>query len=271
MTLKEVVNIFNRSLAHIFVLKKILFFSIFLFISGSILLFSQNFITCSTAWFKLLIQYVPLYLAIGCTMIGGIFLIRIYDKELKEKDGQILKMVLKESDGVVQVLYLILNLLVIFLLFWLLIGIFLFLKAIPYLGPFFGIFLAFIPFLLNFGILLLFVVAFLSLFFLTPYLAKSEKFDRFSLQKRLKKNGFLNFLLLGIGSFPFWITWLFAKQALLMTFDLYVHGATHMTMMLQGFFILVPFTLILTPTLIFLFHFSYESYLIFIPPHESLS
>ncbi|MCC5832147.1 MAG: hypothetical protein JJU12_03795 [Chlamydiales bacterium] len=261
MTLKEIAQMFNRSISHSFGLKKSICLFAILFFSGLIILFFQGVAVYASPWLKLPFRFIPLFIAIGLIMAGGIFSIRLYEKELEGENPSLSKVARHSWDLLIKATYLALPLLAAFLIFWVLIGVFILLKAIPYIGPFFGVFLASAPFLLSFGILLLFLVALAAFFFITPSLAKREKLDRVGLLMRLRSDFFLNLLLLGVAYLPVWILWLFVKNAAQMTLHFYSYGDGRIEILLQGIFVLLPLAAIVTPGAAFFFNFAYESYL----------
>jgi hypothetical protein len=261
MTLREIANMFNRSVAYAFGFRKLICIFAILFLSGLVILFFQGLALYSALWLKLPLRFIPIFIAIGFVMAGGIFLIRLYEKELEGEHPYVLKVARHSWDLLIKATYLVLPLIVAFLIFWVLIGIFMLLKSIPYIGHLFGIFLAFAPFLLNFGILLLFLAALGAFFFFAPPLAKTEKLDQSGLSLRLRADFFLNILLLGIAYLPVWIVWLFVKNAALMTIGFYSYEDSQLEILLQGIFILLPLAAILSPAVTFFFNFAYESYL----------
>ncbi len=261
MTLKDIAAMFNRSLLHAFSMKK--FFCLFatLVVSGVFILFFGGLSSYSVSWMKLPLQFIPLFLIIGLVMAAGIFLIRLYEKELVGEKSAVWQTIGQSWDVLLKAAYLALPLLFAFFICWVLIGILMLLKSIPFLGHILGILLAFVPFVLNFAIILLFLIALLAFFFLAPSLAGTNRFEPKAIYHRLRADLFSNLLLLGIAYLPVWIVWKFVKYALLMTLQLYSSGDSQVEMLLQGFFILFPLVAILTPAVTFFFNFSYEAYL----------
>lgn len=259
---------FNRALAHAFGLKKFFCLFIVLYFSGLVFLFFQGLALYSALWLKLPLQFLPLFVAIGLVMAGGIFLVRVYHEELDGGQPCISEIGRRSWDLLIKASFLAFPLIAAFLIFWLLIGIFLLLKSIPYIGHLLGVILAFAPFLLNFAILLLFLTALAAFFFLAPPLAKAEKFDRSGFAKRLRNDFFLNIVLLVVAFLPVWFIWILVKSAVLMTIHLYSFSDSQLERLLQGIFILLPLTAILTPAVTFFFNFAYESFLALSAPHE---
>jgi len=187
-------------------------------------------------------------------------LIQAYNKE---REGQITKKPFFFSKELaLKVSYFFLPCFLTSFVLWILLGIFILIKSTPYLGTFLGIILAFFPFLINLGIHLLFLVAFLILFFFTPLLALNKNIDRRSLITRLRVDLFTHLLLLGFAVFPVWIVWMLSAKAAALTFSGYAYGDNLVVIILQGLFILIPFSTIMALPIIFFFNFSLEAYLI---------
>lgn len=261
MTLKDLAQMFNRSLAHSFGLKKFFCLFLTLILSGLIFLFFQAISTLVGSWFQLLLKYIPLFVIIGFIMAAGTVLIRFYAREREGEKLSFSEVAWQSWDLVFKASFLALPLLLAFLIFWILIGLFLLLKAIPYLGAFFGVFLAFAPFLLNLGTLILLFAALLAFFFVAPPLATTEKVNRIALFERIKKDLFTNLLLLGVAYLPVWIVWEFIGNAAGMTFQLYTQGTGPFQIVLRSLFMMLPFVAILSPAITFFFNFAYEAYL----------
>jgi hypothetical protein len=150
-----------------------------------------------------------------------------------------------------------------YLLLWMMLGVFVLLQAIPGLGEFFGVILSFAPFLLNLGTLILCVLTFAMLFFVTPVIAlKGLNHVGLSqmLVKRLKGDPFSNLLLGLMAVLPLI---LFAGLLMLAA---YLTGALCYTCVsplhhvLQWFFIMIPFACLLSPAVIFFFNFAAEAH-----------
>lgn len=261
MTLKEIEKMFNRSLVHALDLRKCLCLFLVLLVSGFVVLFFQGLALYSKLWLKLPLQFIPLFLAVGLVMGGGIFLIRLYDQELSGEHPAVFTIAMHSWDVLLKSFYLTLPLVMVFMVFWVLIGVLMLLKSIPYLGPLLGVILAFAPFILNLGILMLFLTAFLAFFFQAPFLAKTESEQKRGVLQRIREDFFLNLLLFAIAYLPVWVVWEFVKYAVLMTRQFYSYGDSQIAMIFQNVLILLPFAAILTPAVIFFFNFAYESHL----------
>lgn len=139
------------------------------------------------------------------------------------------------------------------------------LEEIPGLGDFFGVVLAFVPFLLNLGALVLTIFSVAALFFLTPLMALKE-FNRLlvaqHLTRRLQKDYFSNLLLFLISIAPLLFVLTLLLLSLNLTGGLYDEVKSPVYATMQWFFIMIPFTAIITPTLVFFFNFATEAQLL---------
>lgn len=265
MLLKDIQAMFNHACTHIFKGLNFLVLFFALLLSGLVFLFFQGIAFYATNWLQLLFRYLPLFIITAILMAAGGLLIRMeglikMDRQQKEGEEKGFKELLSSWDPLIKALYFALPLLFAFLIFWLLLGVFMMLKAIPLLGKFLGIILAFAPYTLNLAIILLPVCAVAILFFFTPVLALKTELDWTVLRARMRADIFTHSLLLVIAFFPLWLAWKLASYALLLTFAIYSFGDSPFERGLQAFFMLIPYAAFLTPPLLFFFNFSLEAY-----------
>lgn len=144
-------------------------------------------------------------------------------------------------------------------------GILRFAREIPGIGELFGVVLAFGPFLINFGSLLLGLLSLSMLFFVTPVIALNG-LNRIRvtqiLARRLKGDVFSNILLAIIGALPLLffagllIFSVFLTDSMCFACENPLHGVV------QLFFIMIPFTALLSPSVVFFFNFAAESHVL---------
>lgn len=259
MTLKDLAHMFNSSLAKAFSIKKFLCLFGTLILSGLVYLFFQGLAAYAPAWLAFPLKYVPLFLVIGILLAAGTILIRLYTAEKEGESLPLMQTILGSWEPLLKATYLAFPLLLAFIVFWVLIGLFLLLKSIPYLGPLLAVVLAFAPFLLNLGTLLLFFVALLGFFFVTPSLATSGRVNRKALLSRIKSDIFSNLLLLGVAYLPVYIVWRFVGNAASMTVQLFALEGGPLEMLLQSVFMMLPYVAVLTPAVTFFFNFASEA------------
>jgi len=161
MSLKEVLSALDKSFSfkklNLFVTNIILLFCLLIY------LFFQNLVV-ENLWMKMVLFYLPLFLVNTLLYSLGVFL-----HVSKEKDDNGKRIWIKTSKKLSKSLHLPLVPIVLFLGVWIVLGVFYLLQAIPVLGFFFDVFLAFVPFLLAFFTSILLVYQLLLLFyFVTP-------------------------------------------------------------------------------------------------------
>ena len=117
------------------------------------------------------LTFLPFFLCSGVLLSTGILLIRVYHDEIKNKDIPIREVFAKSWEVVIGASYFAIPIILGYLLLWMLLGVFFLLKEIPGIGNFFAIILAFGPFLLNFGSLVLCLLCIAILYLLTPIIA----------------------------------------------------------------------------------------------------
>jgi len=162
--------------------------------------------------------------------------------------------------------YLSFPLVIIFLVLWVLLGIFHFLSKIPKLGFVFDSVLAFAPFILIFCLVFLCFVNVGILFFVTPSigLKKQQKLRIVGeVFRRLKTNIFSNFLSFIIGSLPLIIIILMLIITLNIT-NIYLFYEVVNVDLVRSFFLSLPICFMLTPFTIFFFNFAAEMHQLFL-------
>ncbi len=249
MTLKDLAALFNRSCEGILNLQKLLSIFFVLIVSGLVFLSFQFFIVHSPNWLKLPLIVIPFFITCFLLMLCGSDLCQ----PAKEKRFFFdLKNWLPASYFYFP---LVLTAIVSAILFALLMLV----KAIPIFGTFAGILLAFVPFLLNFVLLLLVVAAVCMLFFFTPLIEKNKDLDLKTLLKRFRRDIFTHLLHFIFALLPLAIIYVLCVKALKWTVLGYGAGDGLNVLMLQGLFILIPFAALLSFPLLFFFNFSRES------------
>ncbi len=270
MKLKDLAGMFNRSWEYAFSIRKFLFMFLMLVIVGLIFLFFQAIAPYSTPWLQFAFRFAPFFVSAALLMMVGTFLIKTYLEEKEQGpthitgarviEGSLKSSFFSSTKPFLIASYCSLALLGAFIGFWILLGLFILLKSIPYIGVFFGVILAFVPFLLNLSILLLLVAVLGTLFFFTPLLALKTRIEREDLFARLRFDLFTHTVTLAMAFIPVWVVWLFVRKAALMTFEVYSAGDNQLVMVLQAFFMLIPFAAAMAFPLIYFFNFALESF-----------
>lgn len=263
MTWHEIEHIFNRALRFSFSKRKLFLMFPVLLVCGLMTVFCRAVAIHAGQWVVLSLTFLPIFLSSGLLLAAGVVLARIYHHEVKMIPPSYKKIVSQSWELLVGVSYLTLPLLLSYLLLWILMGVFYLLKEVPALGETLGVILAFGPFLLVLGSLLLSLFNLFLLFFATPHIAlqtgmklkiAEEVFRRFT------NNVFSNVLLFFIGIIPLFVmVGILCLAAFLTGVTFFIHTET-LAIALQWFFIMIPFTALLAPGILFFFNFSVESY-----------
>jgi len=263
MTLQEVEDIFNRSLRFCFSKKKLCFVFPVLLVCGVLIIFCRAVSISASAWVVMSLSFMPVFLCTGILLAAGVLLIRMYYHEIKGMKVHFRKLLSHSLQSLIGASYLALPLILSYLLLWTLMGVFLLLKGIPGIGDVISVLLAFGPFILVCASLVLSFASLLVLFFVTPYVAlKNGVHLRIAEEiiAKMRASAFMNIFLLMIGIAPLLICIGFLTLAAVMTDVHYLSATAPLGVSLEWFFIMVPFTLILTPFVIFFFNFATECY-----------
>jgi hypothetical protein len=161
------------------------------------------------------------------------------------------------------VAYLSLPLILAYFVLWLLLGVFYLLKAIPGIGDALGVVLSFGPFILLLGSFCLSVLSVTLLFFFTPAIAlkSSAQFEMFAdLLKKLRTHVFSHAVFFVLGLLPLIFVVGLMILAAFLTGKSYFMAERTFASVVQLFFIMLPFSVLLSPAVIFFFNFSAESH-----------
>lgn len=265
MTFTDIQFIFNRALTQTFSRKKLLLVFAILVLCGVLIVFCRGLAINAGKWITMSLTFLPFFLCAGVLLSMGILLTRIYHDEIKDKPVDYSDIISKSWEVIIGASYLSIPIILSYLLLWIMLGIFVLLQQLPAIGDFFGVVLAFAPFLLNLGSLVLCLLNLAMLFFVTPIVAL-KGLNRIrvtqTLVTRLKADIFSNTILAFFAILP-----LLAISALLLL-AAYLTGTvcsscdSPMHSVLQWFFIMIPFTALLSPAVVFFFNFAAESHVL---------
>ncbi|WP_348662947.1 hypothetical protein [Chlamydia vaughanii] len=137
-----------------------------------------------------------------------------------------------------------------------------FLSSLPWIGRFFHTLLIFVPYLSATTLILLFLGAFVSMFFCMPALSDQESIDYMKLIRCFQGNVLNQCIGFIIAATPLALcSWLALDSFYLMT---HLVGLSEMhtgSFLIEVLVLVVPVALILTPALSFFFNFSFDFYL----------
>lgn len=263
MTWKDLELLFNRALRFTFSRKKLLFMAPILISCGIIVVLCKAMAINASDWVRTSLYFLPLFFCSVIVVTSGVVLVRIYHDEVKGLPVAYRKTIKGSMELMVQVAYLWMPLILGYILLWTMLGLFYLLRELPFIGDFLGVVLSFGPFLLLLGSFALGVVAVKMLFYLAPVVALRSTAHLQVLEevfKRFIANPFTNCALFLMALFPFALVSLLMSLAAAMTKHSYMGFDAQTVGGLDLFFIMLPFSLLLSPAVIFFFNFAAESY-----------
>lgn len=265
MNFNEVQFIFNRAVSLTFIRKKLFLSFAVLFFCGLLVVFFRGLAINAGQWMTMSLTFLPFFLCAGVLLSMGVVLTRIYHNEIKRKRVSYNEIVSNSFEVIVGVSYFSIPIILSYLLLWMLLGIFVLLKQIPGIGEIFSVILVFGPFLLNLVTLVLCMLNLAMLFFVTPIVAlKGLNRIRVTqiLVNRLKNDMFSNIFLALIATFPLLVFIGLLMLAAFLTGTVCYSCENPLHNVLQWFFIMIPFTALLSPAVIFFFNFAAESHVL---------
>lgn len=267
MTWKEVEHIFNRALSLTFSRRKLLFTLPVLLLCGLIAACFRVLGATSNDWLAISMAFLPLFFCSSILLATGIILSRIYHHEVKGLPVSYRKTWGASKDLMVEIAYFSVPMILIYLILWTVLGLFYLLKEIPLVGEALGIIFSFGPFLLLCGSFALSLLCVVMLFFITPAVALKSSVQLemlHSVVNRLRFSPFSNLALLLLGLLPLILTAGLMTLAAMMTENSYVSVDHSVAKILEWFFIMLPFSALLTPAVVFFFNFAIESHVLIV-------
>lgn len=219
----------------------------------------------SGAWTAISLQFLPIYAGSAVLMSAGIILARVYHDQVKGRTVDYRKIFLASWRVMLTALYYTVPVVLTFLFFWMALGFFYLLSAIPFLGSILSVVLAFWPFLLNLGILLLVLTTVAQLFFITPMLALRGK-DHFKLLSAIKiritTDPFGQIFQLIVSLLPLLTVTTLLIMAANLTSAMGFTSSQPLPAVLQVLFVTLPAAAVLTPPAIFFFNLAVETHVL---------
>lgn len=254
---------FNRALMHAVDFKKWFYTFIVLALCGLLVVFFRGIGIFASGWFAMSLTFFPIFLCAGVLLSLGILLIRVYHNEIKNRDFSYRDLLINSWEMLVGASYIAIPIILAYLLLWVLLGVFILLGHIPGAGEFFSVVLAFAPFLLNLGALLLCVASFGLLFYVAPIIAL-KGLDHMkvakSFTKKMMEDPFSNMLFAIMGLVPTLFVCGLLVGAALLTGSVCPECPSSMGVVLQWFITMIPFTALLSPAVVFFFNFAAEAH-----------
>ncbi len=236
-----------------------------LFFCGLLLVFFHSLALGAGNWMKKSLTFLPVFLCAGVLLAAGILLIRIYHDEIKEKPISYKTVLGKSWEIMAGASYFSVPIILVYLLLWMILGVFLLFEQLPGIGPVFGVLLAFGPFLINLAAILLCIANVAMLFFGAPAFALkgfsgSDVFR--NILVKFKKDIFSGVVLGLISVIPFVAGFIILMMAVFMSGPECVPNKTQLFFTVRRFILMIPFVALLSPTVIFFFNFAAESHVL---------
>lgn len=257
--------IFNRSLHMTFERTKWLLTFIVLSLCGLFVVFCRGLAEHAGSWVAMSLTFLPVFLLSGVFLALGVVLIRGYHDEIKKKEANYMKIFSTSWETLLGAAYFTIPFILIYLMLWMLLGIFLLLRNIPAIGDFFAVILAFAPFMLNLATIVLCVLVLGMLFFVTPVIALkglNRALVSQILARRLQADLFTNLLLLSMALLPLLLYLGVLMLAAYITGSLCPACDDTLHTVLQWFFVMIPFAAFLAPAIIFFFNFAADAHVL---------
>lgn len=262
MTWVELEKSFHRAFLQSFSWNKAILVFPALVLCGIVVVFCRALRFGASEWMSLGLNFLPILLCSCALLSVGVLVIRMYLYEQKGLKITWKKLFIGSLSAIMGTSYLSIPLIVLYILLWMILGVFFLMKEIPGVGHVVNTLFVFIPFLLIFCMGLLCIISVALLFFVAPAAAKFSlkrmqvaKIARSLVEKRfLTRLAFFLTALLPLG----------ALTALLMGAGMFTqisfsYEEKSWTLALQWFFLIFPLAAMLTPFVIFFFQFAVEA------------
>lgn len=255
---------FSRAFYYSLSKKQLLITFPSLLLCGILTVFCRALSCSATPWIKLCLGFLPIFLSSSVLLALGCVLSRIYYHQLKHISVNLRRLISSSMDLIIGISYLSVPSLLMYLVLWMVLGVFFLFKEIPGIGEFFSVVFSFGPFLLIFGSLSLCFLNLALLFFVAPA-ATTLSMRKGALARRVvdsvKTKILSSFILFLIGSIPLLIVTSLLLVSGFLTNTSFFSSENFLSISMEWFFVMIPFAALLTPAVIFFFHFSAETYL----------
>ncbi len=277
MQFLDLEHIVERAAARTMSKKKLTYTGLTLFFCGLVMLFGMSASVAFGSWLSLSLNFVPLFVSLALIMALGVILVQSYSIEQKQHTVEMKDLALRSWPTILGTLSLFVPVVIAYLALWMAQGIFLVCTAIPFIGPFFAVVFAFIPFILHLATLVLGLMSIYFLFCLTPTLAhlgglpgvlgqaarqeEGSQGQELSFVRAFKESlthGFTRMALFLLGLVPLIVCIILLGVSWKMTTMMFDPTSAE-ELVMQRFFLMLPFALLLAPAVIFFFNIAAET------------
>jgi hypothetical protein len=181
---------------------------------------------------------------------------------VKKKEVVFKDLAIRSWTTIVGTLSLFIPVVLAYLALWMAQGVFLVCAAIPFIGQFFAIVFAFIPFVLHLATLILGLLSIYFLFCLTPTLSFGVSWQQANFVQAFKDSlhqGFTRFLLFVVAFLPLLLSFILLATSLKMTLLMFTQDMGPDELVMQRLFLMLPFAWLLAPSVIFFFNVATET------------
>lgn len=262
MDFSDFEHIVQRAASHTMSKKKLIYTGLTLFFCGLVMVFGLSASLVFGSWLALSLNFVPLFVSLALIMGLGVILVRSYHDEIKKKEVEFRDLAMRSWSTILGTLSLFVPVVIAYLALWMAQGVFLVCTSIPFIGQFFAIIFAFIPFVLHLATLLLGVLSIYFLFCLTPTLSLGTSWQQGNFVQAFKeslKQGLTRLLLFVVAFFPLLVSFILLMTSLKMTTVMFTEMSNPEEAVMQRFFLMLPFALLLAPSVIFFFNVATET------------
>jgi hypothetical protein len=230
--------------------------------SGSLTVLCWALSYKAPAWISLSLFFVPIFASFAILLIAGMILCKMYLQEDRRSDFSFEQILFWAKEIFISIASLVRSFLFIYLIVWSAMGVFFLLKALPWIGEFLSIFLSIGPFLFIFASFLLCFASVVFVFFVAPMATLDTIRSGTLLHKvwQIWQGHILSaLLLLFLSAIPFLFTTILLYFSAMLTNTSFFSSESSLSIAMQRFLLMIPFVAILTPSLVFFFHFAVES------------
>ncbi len=261
--LNDVETMLWRSWRYSLSIKKFIIVSLFLLVVLTIFVFCQALSMNTGPWMKVSLFFLPFFISSGFTLSLSIFLNRVYWKEIHGKSVDYKRLITKSWELFLASSFVSLPLFLMYLILWVLLGVFYLIKEIPFFGGVIGSLLSFGPFFVIFLCLVLAIFTIVMLFVIPPSLALEKKDKHFwSKLKTRVISLFPSYAMLFIlGILPLIITSILVLSAFFLTSYLYFTEVSQIIRIFQWMILEIPIAAALSLPFIFFINFALETHL----------
>jgi hypothetical protein len=237
---------------------------------GVLIVFAMGLSLAASQWVTLTLAFLPIFISASVFVALGVVLIRCYHDEIKKKSMNITKIISGSFSYLLAAGNFFLPIIAAYLVLWMLLGVFFVLQDIPVLGVFFSIVFAFGPFLLLLGAMLLSIFSAFMVFIVSP-IAALQSISGYRLMQhaytKLTMHPVMQVIVCVIGLIPVMVVSLLLWLSASLTAVMYTIPDSDIVMVLQWFFIMIPFAALLSPSVVFFFNMAAEAHILLRKKH----